>query len=85
MNWFCLPKSICKDIDSVNRNFFWQDNCAITQSSNPIHMISWNKICHPKCVEGLGILKTEDLNMSYLAKEGWKTPTQPRQCMGQIS
>lgn len=31
----------------------------------------------PKCEEGLGIRKTEDVNTAFLTKQGWKILTQP--------
>lgn len=70
MNFFRIPKSVSKDIDTINRNFFWLDKCDPNAKNSTIHTIYWDKICRPKCERRLGILKTEDVNAVFLAKQG---------------
>lgn len=36
---------------------------------HPIKPKAWDKICEPKCDDGLGIKKIEDLNATYLVKQ----------------
>lgn len=47
------------------------------ESSISVPTIAWNKICRTKCVGSLGISKTEDINSTFLAKQGWKILKQP--------
>lgn len=73
MNWFKLPKYICKDIDGFNWDFFWKDNC----DKHKLHTLACDKICSLKCEGGLGIRKTEYINAVFLAKQGWNILTRP--------
>ncbi|XP_056690230.1 uncharacterized protein [Spinacia oleracea] len=65
---FLLPQKTCSNLDSIHRNFFWKQSA----SSNHTPLISWNKICQPKSLGGLGLRKTRPLNQAFLAKLGWK-------------
>lgn len=42
-----------------------------------IPLISWDKICRPKCESRLGIRRTQDVNAAFIAKLGWKIITGP--------
>lgn len=49
MNWFKLPKYICKDFDKLNKDFFWNNNKADNQDNHDlIKSIARDKICRPK-------------------------------------
>lgn len=41
------------------------------------YSIARDKIHRPKCEDGLGIKKTEEVNAAFLAKQGWKVVAQP--------
>lgn len=47
-------------IVNTNKNF-WKNNCENDNKTHPspIQIVAWNKICIPKCEEGLGIKKNE--------------------------
>lgn len=77
ISWFNIPKYACKEIDNINRNFFWQNNCNNNAEHYTIHSTSRDKIYRHKCQGGLGISKTEDTNVVFLAKQGWKILSQP--------
>lgn len=49
MNRFLIHKSVCKDIDTIKRDFF--DNGDINSNNNVIH-ITWRGVCQPKCNDG---------------------------------
>ncbi|XP_056685626.1 uncharacterized mitochondrial protein AtMg00310-like [Spinacia oleracea] len=65
---FLLLQKTCLNLDSIHRNFFWKQSPTSTHTP----LISWNKICQPKSMGGLGLHKTRPLNQAFLAKLGWK-------------
>ncbi|XP_056695811.1 uncharacterized protein [Spinacia oleracea] len=65
---FLLPQKTCQNLDSAHRNFFWKQ----TFKSNSTPLISWDTICKPKSLGGLGLRRTRPLNKAFLAKLGWK-------------
>lgn len=68
INWFKFSKSLYKEIDIFNREYFQSDNCDSISDKDKLHTLAWNKIYRPKCEEGLGITKTEDINTAFLTK-----------------
>lgn len=69
MSLFLLPKSLCANIKSVLRKFWWgfpQDK------KHNLSLLSRGNICQPKALGGLGIRSMEFLNSSLLARLGWK-------------
>ncbi|XP_059451121.1 uncharacterized protein LOC132181912 [Corylus avellana] len=75
MSLFLLPKSLCSNINAGLRKFWWgfpQDK------KHNLSFLSWENICKPKVLGGLGIRSMEFLNNSLLARLGWKmTINQP--------
>lgn len=63
-----FPKSVCYKIDRVVRKFLWGDG----DTTNKVHLISWNKICVSKKNGGLGINKSYERNLAFLAKLYWR-------------
>jgi hypothetical protein len=69
MSLFFLPKSLCLEINSILRKFWWgfpQDK------KHNLSFLSWEKICQPKALGGLGICSMEFINSSLLARLSWK-------------
>jgi hypothetical protein len=66
MSLFFLPKSLCLEINSILRKFWW----GFPQDKK--HNLSWEKICQPKALGGLGICSMEFINSSLLARLSWK-------------
>ncbi|VVA29155.1 PREDICTED: ribonuclease H At1g65750 [Prunus dulcis] len=53
-----LLASVCKELDKLNRNFFWGGN----EKKNKIHLCQWNLACRPKSKGGLGFKQTTHMN-----------------------
>ena len=72
MSLFFLPKSLCLEINSVLRKFWWG---FPHDKNHNLSFLSWEKICQPKALGGLGICSMEFINKSLLARLGWKMLT----------
>ena len=53
-----IPKHICLAIEKIQRNFIWGHDDSTRKS----HLVSWNMICQPKGVGGLGFPKLSQMN-----------------------
>jgi exonuclease III len=69
MSLFLIPKSLCAEIDSVLRKFWWG---FPQEKKHNLSLLSWDSICKPKSLGGLGINSMEFINNSLLARLGWK-------------
>lgn len=65
---FRIPKSVCLDLDSIARRFWWGAKKATVSY---LVLKSWDKLCKPKDNGGLGFSKFWDINTALLAKIGW--------------
>ena len=62
MNCFKLPRSLCKDIESLIRKFWW----GYRGDQRKTHWLAWNKLCLPKSQGGLGFRDIENFNLALL-------------------
>ncbi|KAF7832197.1 reverse transcriptase [Senna tora] len=69
-----LPSSVCKSIEKIQRNFFWQSG-----NKQSIHTINWEAICKPKWLGGLGIDRIKTPNQALLAKLAWRLSSEHHQ------
>jgi hypothetical protein len=68
----CLCSCCPKDPNSLLRKFWW----GFPQDKNHnLSFSAWDNICKPKALGGFGIHTMEALNLSLLAKLGWKIIT----------
>ncbi|CAL1395909.1 unnamed protein product [Linum trigynum] len=63
-----LPVNICRTLDRINRGFIWGD----TDNQKKLHLVGWPQLLLPKNNGGLGIRSTREVNISMLAKSGWR-------------
>ena len=64
MQCFQLPQTVLKQLDSINRDFFWKS----TTTDKGMKMITWDKVCMPKARGGLGLRKAEAINKAFQCK-----------------
>jgi hypothetical protein len=73
MSVFQLPKTLCKDINSVMAKFWWGHK----NDENKVAWMSWSKIGRPKERGDLGFKDLEWFNLALLAKQGWRIIQNP--------
>jgi hypothetical protein len=68
MSVFRIPVGVAKEIEKMQRSFFWGDGCM----KRKLHAVSWDILCKSKRNGGLGIGRIQDKNKSFLAKWVWR-------------
>ena len=59
MSVFKLPDYVVKDLTSMLSRFWWSAN----ENSKGVSWVSWNTLCRPKTVGGLGFRDLKCFNM----------------------
>lgn len=72
-----IPNYIAKAIDKKNKDSFLENNMDSDNNHGSLSLVSWDKICKPKCEGGLGIRKFQDVNAAIIVKLRWKVLKDP--------
>lgn len=68
MSLFFLPISITSELDGIIKRFWWNSN---SNSSSFLALKSWQEICMPKALGGLGSRRFHEFNMTLISKLFW--------------
>jgi len=66
MSCFMLPNSLCNELNSLVRNFWWGQK----DKERKMAWVSWEKLCTRKSEGGMGFKDLRAFNMALLAKQG---------------
>ena len=80
MSCFKLPKSLCKQIQSLLTRFWWDAN----PSNRKMCWVAWSTLTQPKHAGGLGFRDIEMLNDALLAKIGWRILSKPQSLVARV-
>ncbi|KAF7840958.1 reverse transcriptase [Senna tora] len=69
MQCTAFPAKVCQSIDKIFRDFFW----ASGTENRKFHLVGWDIICNPKKDGGLGIVRSRERNLAFLAKLCWRS------------
>jgi hypothetical protein len=65
MSCFKMPRGLCKHINSLIRYLWWGSK----EGKRRTHWVSWEVMCSPKSMGGLGFHDIKLFNLALLAKQ----------------
>ncbi|XP_026378591.1 uncharacterized protein LOC113273032 [Papaver somniferum] len=74
MNCFKIPKTICNEINAIQRDFFWNKE---QDKSIGVYYFDWDAVNKPKELGGLEFKNMEIFNMAMLTKIAWRLVSEP--------
>lgn len=80
MSCFKLPASLCKQIQSLLTQFWWDANLE----KRKMCWVAWSTLTKPKYAGGLGFKDIESFNDAVLAKIGWRILQNPSSLIAQV-
>lgn len=69
MSTYRVPTGVGNDLDALVRKFWWESK---PNADRFLALKGWKEICRPKKLGGLGFKRFKEINLSLLAKLGWR-------------
>ena len=80
MSVFKLPETLYDEMTSMIRAFWWGQS----NGKNKMVWLSWDKVCTPKEMGGLGFHNLKSFNLALLAKQGWRLQTNTHSLVSRV-
>lgn len=80
MSVFHIPDSLLQEIQSMCARFWW--GCAGAERT--MHWVSWEKLCLPKAMGGMGFRDMKSFNLALLAKQFWRLYNGPESLLHMV-
>ncbi|WOH04087.1 hypothetical protein DCAR_0623493 [Daucus carota subsp. sativus] len=71
-NMFLMPRAVENQLEKIRRRFFWGTKEISGQEKDNMRLIAWEKICRPRSLGGVGIMKVKERNIAMLGKWWWR-------------
>lgn len=80
MSYFKIPISLCKRIQSILIQFWWDSS----PNKRKIAWVAWDTMASPKFLGGLGFKDIESTNIALLGKLSWRIYDNPDSLLAQV-
>ncbi|XP_026428607.1 uncharacterized protein LOC113324500 [Papaver somniferum] len=74
INCFKIPKGTCKELNAIQRDFFWNKE---QDKSKGLYYIAWDDVNKPKELGGLGFKNMEFFNLAMISRITWRLVKEP--------
>ena len=80
MSCYLLLKKLCDELTSLVQHFWW----GKVKDEKKLAWLSWDKLCMPKEIGGMGFRDLRMFNLALLAKQGWRLQTNSTSLFAQV-
>ncbi|XP_021721054.1 uncharacterized protein LOC110688597 [Chenopodium quinoa] len=80
MGMYKFPSSLIREIHAMMARFWWGSN----EKGKKIHWKSWDSLCQPKCLGGMGFRDLGIFNEALLGKQLWRLATNEHSLFSRI-
>lgn len=78
---FLLPQKLCDELENIMNKFWWLSNL---ERRNGIRWMSWNHMCYPKSMGGMGFRRIREFNIAMLGKQAWRVMMEPQSFIAKL-
>ncbi|XP_019158352.1 PREDICTED: uncharacterized protein LOC109155081 [Ipomoea nil] len=76
-----LPLGLCREFQNIMNQYWWIGRVG---DGRGIKWRSWEGLCKPKAVGGLGFYRLHEMNKALLGKQAWRLITRPASLVARV-